>query len=154
MSIGLIVEFLLASWSPDQIDAATSFVHGRVVTDIATSGLTKQWVGELLVFRMEDGEVVGTAFGGEHDFPVHLDQGAETACYLTADQMQDGVIDRLARPWPELLDKDGAFAGVLEPAEVGGIACWVLRGVPYCAIGQLAGAVPAAGHRLASGTGG
>lgn len=150
----MIVEFLLVGWSQDRIDAATSFVRGRVLADITTSGLEKQWVGELLVFRMEDGEVVGTAFGGEHDFPVHLDEGAETACFLTADQMQDGVIDRLNRPWPELLDPDGEFVGVLQLAEVGGVACWVLRGVPYCAVGQLAGAVPAAGHRLASGTGG
>jgi hypothetical protein len=147
----VIVEFLLSGWPQYRIDAATSFVRERVLVDIATSGLEQQWVGELLVFRMEDGEVVGTAFGGEHDFPVHLDQGAETACFLTADQMRDGVIDRLGRPWPELLDADGAFVGVLDVAEAGGIACWVLRGVPYCAVGQLAGAVPAAGHRLGVG---
>jgi hypothetical protein len=146
-----MVEFRLSEWPRDRIDDATSFVRERVLVDIATSGLEKQWVGELLVFRMEDGEVVGTAFGGEHDFPVHLDQGAETACALTADQMQDGVIDRLGRPWPELLDVDAAFVGVLDVAHAGGIACWVLRGVPYCAVGQLAGAILAAGHRLANG---
>jgi hypothetical protein len=85
---------------------------------------------------------------------VHLDQGPETACALTADQMQDGVIDRLGRPWPELVGPDGNFLGVLDVAERDGIACWVLRGVPYCAVGQLAGAIPSAGHRVASGRGG
>jgi hypothetical protein len=142
------MEFLLSGWPPERIEAATSFVHDRVCLDIATSGLQQVWIGDLLVFGMEDGEVIGTAFGGEHWFPVHLDEGAETACALTADQMQDGVIDRLGRPWPELLDPHGAFVGVLDVAKHDGIACWVLRGVPFCAVGQLAGAVPAAGYTL------
>jgi hypothetical protein len=151
VSIGVIVEVLLDSWPPDRIEAATSFVRTRVLTDVSTAELEQQWVGELLVFRMEDGEVLATAFGGEHDFPIELHIGAEGACALTADQMQDGVIDRLGRPWPELVDTSGGFVGVLDIAQADGIACWVLRGVPYCAVGQLAGAIPAAGHRLANG---
>jgi hypothetical protein len=153
VSIGVIMELLLDGWAPDRIEAATSFLRERVLTDVATGQLRKEWQGELLVFRMEDGEILATAFGGEHDFPIELHDGAESACALVTDQMQDGVIDRLGRPWPELLDENGRFVGVLDVAEVGGIACWVLRGVPYCAVGQLAGAIPAAGHRLATRTG-
>lgn len=61
------------------------------------------------------------------------------------------MVDRLHRPRPELLDADGGLVGVLDVGGAGGIACWVLRGVPYCAVGQLSAAIPAAGHRLAQG---
>jgi hypothetical protein len=150
---GVIVE-LLDGWPADRIEAATSFLRARVPADVSTAKLQKEWVGELLVFREEDGELLATAFGGEHDFPIDLQEGAESSCALVVDQMQDGVIDRLGRPWPELLEATGTLVGVLDVAERDGIACWVLRGVPYCAVGQLGGAIPAAGHRLASGRGG
>lgn len=140
------VAALLGGWTAGRIDDATGFIRRRVVTDVATSAL--EWDGELLAFRMEDEEVLATAFDGEHDFPIELHIGVEGSCALTIDQVQDGVMDRIGRPWPELLDPDGAFVGVLDVGTPGGIACWVLRGVPYCAVGQLAGAVSAAGHRL------
>lgn len=140
------VASLLGGWTAERIEGATGFIRRRVLDDVATSGL--DWSGELLTFRMEDEEVLATAFGGEHDFPIELQIGVEGACALTIDQIQDGVIDRIGRPWPELLDADGAFVGVLDVAQPGGIASWVLRGVPFCAVGQLAGAVPAAGRTL------
>jgi hypothetical protein len=140
---------LLSGWTADRVANATSFIRARVAADVRTSGLAVE--GELLAFRTEDGEVLATAFRGEHDFPIELHEGPESACALTADQIQDGVVDRLHRPWPELVDADGGFVGVLDVATAAGIACWVLRGVPFCAIGQLAGAVPAAGLRLGQG---
>jgi hypothetical protein len=137
---------VLTGWT-DQVRDATSFIWGRVIGDVATAGLVG--VGDLLRFGIADGEVVATAFGGEHDFPIELQEGPEAACALVMDQLQDGVVDRLHRPWPELLDLDGAFVGVLDIGTPAGIACWVLRGVPFCAVGQLSAAIPAAGLRLA-----
>jgi hypothetical protein len=146
MSIGVTVTFSPNDLVSGRVGSALDFLRGRVLLDVTTSGY--EWTGVPLAFRVQDGEVVASAFDGEHDFPVHLEDGAEVACESTMDQVQDGVIDRLGRPWPELLDADGAFVGVLDPGQADGIACWVLRGVPYCAVGQLAGAVPAAGHHL------
>lgn len=143
------VDTLPTGWTDDRIREATSFISGRVIRDVATAGVVG--VGELLRFRMEDGEVLATAFGGEHDFPIELQVGVEEACALVADQIQDGVVDRLARPWPELVDADGHFVGVLDVGKPGGIACWTLRGMPFCAVGQLSAAIPAAGLRLAQG---
>jgi hypothetical protein len=143
------VDASLAGWTRERIQEATWFIWGRVIGDVATAGLVG--VGELLRFGTEEGEVVATAFGGQHWFPVHLEDGPEAACRLTMDQLQDGVVDRLHRPWPELLDDSGAFVGVLDVGEARGIACWVLRGVPFCAVGQLSAAIPAAGLRLAQG---
>jgi hypothetical protein len=143
------VQHLLDGWTVDRIRDATSFIWGRVLNDVATAGLVG--VGELLLFRVEDGEVIATAFGGEHWFPIHLADGPEAAVGLTMDELQDGVVDRLHRPWPELLDADGGFVGVLDVGQASGIACWVLRGVPFCAVGQLSAAIPAAGLRLGQG---
>jgi hypothetical protein len=146
---------LLDGWTDARIRDATSFIWGRVIGDVATAGLVG--VGELLRFRVEDGEVLATAFGGEDDFPIELHEGVESACAVTAGQLQDGVVDRLHRPWPELVDGEGRFVGVLEAGEAdqtGGIACWALRGVPFCAVGQLSAAIPAAGLWLAQGAAG
>jgi hypothetical protein len=140
------VNSLLSDWTVEKVQQATWFIWRRTVGDVATAGLVG--VGELLNFRTEDGEIFASAFGGEDDFAIELHTGVESACALVAGQLQDGVIDRLGRPWPELLDADGAFVGVLEAATRSGIACWVLRGVPFCAVGQLAGAIPAAGYTL------
>lgn len=133
----------------EQEREASWFLRGRILNDVATAGLVGS--GELLDFGHEDGELVATAFGWQAWFPVDLEDGVEAACRLVMDQIQDGVIDRLGRPWPELLDVDGRFVGVLDVGEAAGIACWSLRGVAFCAVGQLSAAVPAAGLRLAQG---
>jgi hypothetical protein len=143
MSIGVTVELTLDGWPSEQVDAALFLIRTRVLADVATTGLEVE-----LAFRVEDGEVVASAFGGEHDLPVHLEDGVETACAWVASELQDGVADRLNRAWPELVDGDGMFVGVLEPTAAGGVAVWAVRGVAFCAVGQLAGAVPARGHRL------
>jgi hypothetical protein len=140
------VDFSVVDSPGARLRTTTEFVRQRVLDDVRTSRY--QWTGEPLVFRIEDGELVGSAFGGESDFPVHVEDGAETACALTANEVQDGVIDRIGRPWPELLDAEDQFVGVLEIGTPGGIACWVLRGMPFCAVGQLVGAAPAAGYRV------
>ena len=126
---------------------ATWFIHGRVSGDVMTTGLLG--VGELLAFGHEQGEPVVWSFGYQSEVPYDLADGVEATCALVMDQVQDGVIDRLGRPWPELVDAGGTFVGVLEPAVASGLACWALRGVPFCAVGQLSAAVPANGFRLA-----
>jgi hypothetical protein len=146
VSIGVTVDFYFGEWPDPRTGAALAFVRDRVLADVGTSGLV--WPGALLTFRPEDGEVLATAFSGEHDFPIELQLGVETACSIVADQFQDGVIDRVGRPWPELIDAETRFVGVLDVGTPAGIACWVLRGVPFCAVGQLAAATAAAGYRI------
>ena len=119
---------------------------GWGVGDVATAGLVG--VGELLHFGTGDGETVAWTFGFQSGVEVDDGDGVEAACTVVMDELQDGVMDRLGRPWPELVDADGGFVGVLEPRLVTGIACWVLRGVPFCAVGQLSAAIPAAGLGL------
>jgi hypothetical protein len=67
---------------------------------------------------------------------------------VVADQLQDNVIDQLARPWPELRDAAGRAVGVLEPRYGNGLAQWALRGDALCAVGHLTSAVGAAGFRI------
>jgi hypothetical protein len=50
------------------------------------------------------------------------------------------------QPWPELLDSQGRFVGVLAPSSDDlGVAQWHLRDEPFCAIGHLHKACEAAG---------
>ncbi|MBI3687149.1 MAG: hypothetical protein HY241_07385 [Actinobacteria bacterium] len=98
---------------------------------------------------VEPGDVVATLLGGRHEFVARLDEGVEYACWVVADQLQDGVMDDLARPWPELEDSEGRIVGVLEPQfEPLMLAHWALRGAPFCAVGHLHDAVAAAGWRF------
>jgi hypothetical protein len=127
--------------------AALEFVRTRVAADAATAHPLD--ADELLRFDLEDGELISVAFDGESSFPLDLEDGVEATCRLVLDQVQDCVTGRQHRPWPELRHGDGRFVGVLDPGEQAGLACWLLRGVPFCAVGQLAGAVRAAGLRVA-----
>ena len=54
-----------------------------------------------------------------------------------ANQLQDDVIDNLGRTWPEVGGKP------LFASADSGVACWCLDGKPWCAVGQLAGALAA-----------
>ncbi len=154
-------------WSEERVAAAMDFIASRIRTDF--EGVTGAPVGDLLTLRIDptwanDGDwpadrrpgesprpddVIAVLFGGRHEFPVGLEIGVEYACYLVADRMQDNLVDELGRPWPELHGPTGRFAGVLEPRYERALACWALRGQPFCAVGQLAPAVPAAGFLIA-----
>lgn len=122
------------------------FVRARVEPDAATAGPLDADV--LLRFDLDDGEPIGVVFDGESSFPLDAD-GVEAMCRRVMDEVQDCVTGRQHRPWPELCDGDGGFVGVLDPGERAGLACWLLRGEPFCAIGLLAGAVRAAGMSVA-----
>lgn len=76
--------------------------------------------------------------------PVWAFKGSETACAYDdvegaiatlANVFQDDVIDSLPGIWPSV---DGV--ALLASAE-SGVACWCLRGKPWCAVGQLAAAL-------------
>lgn len=71
-------------------------------------------------------------------FLVSSSAGVESAVQYVADQIQDVVIAHLFHAWPEV---DGR---PLWPSADSGVACWCLDGKPWCAVGQLAGAVAAA----------
>lgn len=90
-------------------------------------------------------DVIAILLGGRHEFPAGLENGVEYACYLIADRLQDGVVDDLGRPWPELRDGARRSLGVLEPRYLHGLAHWALREEPFCAVGQLLPAAAAAG---------
>jgi len=155
-------------WTAERLVAAMDFIASRVRADFdAVAGPP---FGDLLTLRIDptwvtDGawpsdrpagdsprpdDVIAVLFGGRHEFPAGLEEGAEYACHLVADRMQDNVIDELGRPWPELHDPTGGFVGVLEPRYERALACWALRGQPLCAVGQLAPGVAAAGLVIAA----
>jgi hypothetical protein len=135
---------LLTGWSDPQVEAAMQFIRRRVLDDLVSA--IDLPADEVLALRLGGGEVLATVFHGEHDFPVELHEGVEEACALVAGQVQDDVIGRLGRAWPEVHSPGGDAVGVLEPAcEPIGLAHWALRGRPLCAVGQLTSAVAAAG---------
>jgi hypothetical protein len=122
------------------IAAMGDFVRKRLEADFQGMGLAQ------VEFRVEPSGDVTCVCGG-HEFLLPFDD-AESACAYAAYMLQDDVIDRLGRPWPELLDPGGKFIGVLvAPADAGGsgIAHWALRNDPFCAVGHLHQAVQAAG---------
>lgn len=125
------------------IESMSNFVRERLKADFQDTRLAA------IEFHVKlSGEV--TCVCGGHEFPLPFDD-AETACAYAAYMLQDDAIDELGRPWPELLDSDGKFVGVLVPpadAEGGGIAHWALREEPFCTIGHLHEAVAAAGLRI------
>jgi hypothetical protein len=151
-------------WTAGRLAAATGFVAGRMAADFAdVAGLPSD---ELLALRDDPGwstdgqpppadsqsgpeDVIAVLLGGRHEFPAGLEDGVEYASYLIADRLQDGIIDDLGRPWPELRDAAGRSVGTLEPRYEHGLAHWALRGDPFCAVGQLTRAVPAAGLSIA-----
>jgi hypothetical protein len=65
---------------------------------------------------------------------VGLDD-AESATATLADKFQDDVIDDRHSVWPEV---DGR---PLFTSADSGVACWCLDSRPWCAVGQLAGAL-------------
>ena len=149
------------AWSPERLVAAIEFLTRRVEADFEE--ITATLPGRPLVMRpdlawADDSRVPGTTpgpedviavlFDGQHEFPAGLEDGVEYACFVVADRMQDDVIDMLGRPWPELFAPSGESMGVLDPRYAGGLALWTLRGEALCAIGQLVGAVAAAGLGL------
>lgn len=63
----------------------------------------------------------------------------ERATATLADKFQDDVIGERHAAWPEVGGRP------LFPSADSGVACWCLDGKPWCAIGQLADALKAAG---------
>ncbi|MBS2963525.1 hypothetical protein KGA66_10740 [Actinocrinis puniceicyclus] len=59
----------------------------------------------------------------------------EAAVALLASTFQDDVIDERHGAWPEVNGKP------LWASADSGVACWYLDGKPWCAVGQLAGAL-------------
>jgi hypothetical protein len=139
---------------PARFGAAVGFVVERVRADV---GPDARLPSPAVAVRMDPSwadpaatgagaeDLIASVFDGRHEFPLGLEDGVEYACWNLADQVQDDVVGELGRPWPELVDRDGASLGVLEPALVGGLAGWALRGRAFCAVGQLRQAVSAAG---------
>jgi hypothetical protein len=154
-------------WTAERLAAALDFIAARMVADFAE--IAGAVGDDLLRLRLDpawsndggspadDGtsrqagpdDVIAVLLGGRHEFPAGLEDGVEYASYLVADRLQDGVIDDLGRPWPELRDAEGRSLGVLEPRYEQGLAHWALRGEPLCAVGQLGPAVPASGLAIA-----
>jgi hypothetical protein len=62
----------------------------------------------------------------------------EEAVALLASSFQDDVVDEQHRAWPEVNDRPLWASAAL------GVACWCLDDRPWCAVGQLAGALAAA----------
>jgi hypothetical protein len=62
-----------------------------------------------------------------------------------ADQLQDDAIDNLGRTWPEVGGRP------LFASADSGVACWCLDGRPWCAVGQLAGALAVAAEAEPAG---
>lgn len=71
-------------------------------------------------------------------FLVSSSAGVESTVQYVADQIQDAVIAHLFHAWPEVGGRP------LWPSADSGVACWCLDGKPWCAVGQLAGALAAA----------
>jgi hypothetical protein len=153
-------------WTAERVAAAVDFIAARVMADFAAVAVVSG--SELLRLRLDpawscggappaDGvgrlsgpdDVIAVLLGGRHEFPAGLEDGVEYAAFLVADHLQDGVIDDMGRPWPELRDAEGRSVGVLEPRYEHGLAHWALRGDPFCAVGQLGQAVPASGLAIA-----
>jgi hypothetical protein len=120
-----------------------AFIIGRLNADLAATG-----VG--VVSLVEDPEPgwagIVFAFGGSMT-TVSTDQ-AEVATAVLADKFQDDVVGSLGRTWPEV---DGR---PLFPSAASGVACWCLDGKPWCAVGQLADALAAAGEVERAGSAG
>jgi len=114
--------------------ARLSFILDRLNADFSTVGLGSVsvvdepgpgWVEGLTVFDFRGHQ---TSANTEH---------AEDAAALLASTFQDDVVDERHGAWPEV-DGKPLWASVES-----GVACWHLDGKPWCAIGQLAGALAA-----------
>jgi hypothetical protein len=144
---------LVETWTEERIASATQFVAERISADFAETGLMiefridPQWSGP----DVTSGPESVVAVRGGNEFPLHLEGGAEQACWYAAYQMQDDVMGEHGRPWPELVDHAGGYVGVLSlPSEPPQIATWELAGRPFCAVGHLQRACMAAGLRIKS----
>jgi hypothetical protein len=134
------------------VDIALSWAAERLAADFKGTGLPTiefrvdpTWGGG---HAQESPSDVIVVCGG-HEFPAGLEGGAEQVCWLAAGQLQDDVMGEHNRPWPELLDADGLFVGVLAPpAEPPLVAVWELAGRAFCAVGHLQSAVAAAGLHI------
>ena len=138
-------------WTPERIARASAFVIERLAADFAHTPLPKielhldpGWTGTV---STQPGPQDVICVCGGHEFQAQLQGGVEQACVTIAWQLQDDVMDKLNRPWPELLDQHGNFVGVPTP-DAGPIAAWKLKDEPFCAVGHLHRAVDAAGLRI------
>lgn len=60
--------------------------------------------------RLDLSDVVAVV--GPRRFRVGLENGTEVGCVAVMSALQDDVVDRTGRPWPEILGPDGAVIGV------------------------------------------
>lgn len=79
-----------------------------------------------------DGAVVQS--NGVH-IPLDAPGGYEELTSVVAYHLQDAAMDELGRTWPEVGGRP------LFPSADSGVACWCLDGKPWCAVGQLSGAL-------------
>lgn len=77
---------------------------------------------------------------------IGLENGSEQGCLVVMSAVQDAVIDRTGRPWPEVLDKEGTTIGVLDVDLLpDGSAGWTLRGDRVGPVGRLVAACTSRG---------
>jgi hypothetical protein len=151
-----------STWTESMISAACAFVLERLEADFKDTGLTIEfhfdptWSGPdddmpigIHPYRRRPEDAIVFSRGSDeflHEFPLGLDSGVESACWYAAYQLQTDVMDEHNQPWPELLDSEGRFVGVLDtPGSDLGVAQWQLRGEPFCAVGHLHKSCEAAG---------
>jgi hypothetical protein len=117
--------------------ARVSFILARLNADFRLAGL-----GEITYVSDPEPGWAGPvwAFGGHRTASGYDDVESATASLASA--FQDGVIDDRHGAWPTV-DGRALFASAES-----GVACWCLDGKPWCAIGQLSGALEAASSTL------
>jgi hypothetical protein len=116
------------------MQARLTFILDRLNADFATVGLGAvsvvddpgpTWVEGLAVFDFR-----GHQTSANPEQPEH-------AAALVAYTFQDDVVEERHGAWPEVDGKP------LWASADSGVACWHLDGKPWCAVGQLAGALAA-----------
>ncbi len=116
------------------MQARLTFILDRLNADFSTAGLGvvsavddpgPEWGEGLTVFDFRGHQTSAN--------PAHV----EDAAALLASTFQDDVIDERHGAWPEVDGKP------LWASAESGVACWHRDGKPWCAVGQLAGALAA-----------
>lgn len=108
------------------------FILDRLNADFATTGLGA--VGVVGESGADWGEGLTVFEFRGHQSSANTGH-VEDAVALLASAFQDDVIDEHQTAWPQVGGRP------LFPSANAGVACWELDGKPWCAVGQLAGAL-------------